>query len=306
MKRPSHRQGFTVIELLVIIGLIVFLIAMLLPSLATPRHTANRVKCSNNLRQIGIGLFMYMEANKGEYPSTGFNQTALSTLTLSETGRRFADGSLMVDGIPQAGWNNVPASWLLLAKTQSLSMEVFTCPTSSETKDMLQGDPTAPNNIGDITQHANFTSIQNNLSFGFAPPAANPAGLANGYHLTKALGSEFAIAADRYQGNTTGGPPSVNANDTQANQQKMNSANHGKDGQNVMYGDAHVEFMTNCFVGVNKNNIYYADSASPSPAARANFDLRVYPNGRAGAKANVQIPTNADDSVLVPWAADNQ
>ena len=306
MKRPSRRHGFTVIELLVVIGLIVFLIAMLLPSLFRTRHGDTRVKCSNNLRQIGLALIMYMDANRGQFPSTGFNYTALPTLTLSETGRQFADGAVLVNGVPQAGWNNVPASWFLLAKAQGLSMEVFTCPTSSETKDMLQGDPTAPNNIGDIIQHANFTSIQNNLSYGFAPPETNEAGLANGYHLTNALTSDFAIAADRYQGNTAGGAPRTHINGTPANQQKMNSANHGKDGQNVMYADAHVSFENSCFVGVNKNNIYYADHGNPSAAPPTNFDLRIYTNGGAGAKANVQLPTNADDSVLVPWAADNQ
>ena len=86
----------------------------------------------------------------------------------------------------------------------------------------------------------------------------------------------------------------------------MNSANHGKDGQSVMYADAHVNFEVRCFVGVNKNNIYYADYGSGGPAKPTNFDVRVYPSGAAGAKANVQLPTNAEDSVLVPWAADNQ
>ena len=160
MKRSSRRQGFTVIELLVVIGILVFLLAIVLPWLTKARETGCRTKCPNNLRQIGLALIMYMDANKGAYPSTGFNYTALATMTLSETGRQFADGSVLVAGIPQSGWNNVPASWFLLAKNQGMSMEVFTCPSSGETKDMLQGDPAAPNNIGDITQHANFTSIQ--------------------------------------------------------------------------------------------------------------------------------------------------
>src|SRR5450756_894062 len=123
MKRPSRRQGFTVIELLVVIGLIVFLIAMFLPWRTMTRTTHRGTQCSNNLRQIGLALIMYMDANKGAYPSTGFNYTALPTLALSETGRQFADGSVLVAGVPQAGWNNVPASWFLLAKTQGMSME---------------------------------------------------------------------------------------------------------------------------------------------------------------------------------------
>ena len=84
--------------------------------------------------------------------------------------------------------------------------------------------------------------------------------------------SDFAIAADRYQGNAAGGAPSTNVNDTPANQQKMNSANHGKDGQKIMYADAHVTFESSCFFGVTKNNIYYADHGNPSAAPPTNFD----------------------------------
>ena len=138
MKRSSHRHGFTLVELLLVIGMALFIIAMFFPWLTRARETACRAKCPNNLRQIGLALTMYMDANRGEYPSTGFDYTAPTTmLKLDETGRQFADGSLSVGGIPQAGWNNVPASWFLLAKTQGLSMEVFTCPSASESKDML-------------------------------------------------------------------------------------------------------------------------------------------------------------------------
>jgi type II secretory pathway pseudopilin PulG len=53
--------------LLVVMGMIALLIAILLPSLSRAREQANRTKCLNNIRQIGIGLAIYLSDN-GEYP----------------------------------------------------------------------------------------------------------------------------------------------------------------------------------------------------------------------------------------------
>jgi prepilin-type N-terminal cleavage/methylation domain-containing protein len=65
------RLGFTLVELLVVIGIIVVLVAILLPSLAAANHQARVIKCESNLRQIGIGFLSYSMDNHGNYsPNT--------------------------------------------------------------------------------------------------------------------------------------------------------------------------------------------------------------------------------------------
>ncbi len=67
-----RRRAFTLVELLVVLGIITVLIGILLPALARSRAVAQRTVCLNNLRQMAIVAQAYVNENQGRYPSAQF------------------------------------------------------------------------------------------------------------------------------------------------------------------------------------------------------------------------------------------
>src|SRR5262245_27262175 len=84
-RRSVGLRAFTLIEVLVVVGIIALLVSILLPSLARSRAQANSVKCRANLRQIGLGLVMYSSSNR-DYAVPSYNLPWASGATTNVTG----------------------------------------------------------------------------------------------------------------------------------------------------------------------------------------------------------------------------
>ncbi len=290
--RQLKHRGFTLIELLVVISIIALLIAILLPSLARAKELANRAVCSANVRGIIQSMVVYAQTNGNVFPCVQGDATAGAyqkpEFIVAATATTPTAGSLLSATSPgyystssASGGDVLACMWILVLENQ-ITPKSFICPS----------DPTATSPSEQYYPNSTSTppSVWANFNQGSGTAAVASTGQGESYSIAFPWsdGGAYAGAAPWWNGNqgadvplvcdmapystvTTGTAARITTTPLTNNTYGpyiFNSGNHGGDGQNVGFGDDHVAFETNPYVGQSQANIFTTYTISSGPATQ--------------------------------------
>jgi prepilin-type processing-associated H-X9-DG protein len=285
--RGTNRTGFSALELLVVIGILVILISIFVPYLLKLRENDHRYLCAANLRNVGAALSEYANSvslrNGGDYPRVTYDPVANPDGYRCYSGADAADPFAKETAVMSS---DVTASLWLLVRMNLAQPEDFICPSTDDSADRFED---AADRKVSVTRRGNFRS-PTNLSYSYASPFS----AAIGYRLSSdSLKADFAVMADRNPGVL---PPPIDAPPLKL--AAGNSRNHDQAGQNVLYADGHVDFQATPYCGVEHDNIYTALTVTPLVKGQTP------PADGIGVVRKDVGPAWPGDSYLVPTAAD--
>jgi prepilin-type processing-associated H-X9-DG protein len=248
----AERRAFTFVQLLVVLGIVAVLAAIVIRWTAHARRYSSKVPCAANLTSIYKAMYLYSNDNKGQFPRTLYVPDAPPTWHWDTGGLPGRPVKPLADK-PWAGYSNdIAMAVFLTIRTQDITPEVFVCPSNAAQSrdDFGGGGRTA-------VDKASFSGPAN-LGYSFANMYPDSSKANSTFGWDQSLSSDFAIAADQNPGIGDGQDVTSPADERarSSDMKRANSLNHNGAGQNILYGDGHVQFESNPFAGMKRDNVY--------------------------------------------------
>ena len=275
----KQKNGFTLVELLVVVAIIALLVSILLPTLGRAREQTRRTMCLANVRNIGVGLVLYAQANKGKPPILpDVNQTTAEY----DDALKMGDECLAYggDGLGTGAQQNL----CLLVKIGVVPWKMFTCP-STENEEADRSGAGRTYGLGEVVSGEKKIYCD----YGIQIPYHHSSGgywATNRCPLTKNMDEGIAILGDR-------GPSGWEKNLTW-------SPNHPDGGESLLYVAGNARFSRDKtdtdynLGGWGGNNVYACDGWIPQNTDDPNprLDYVGYTSG---------YPKSTKDTVLYWW-----
>jgi prepilin-type N-terminal cleavage/methylation domain-containing protein len=261
------RQGFTLVELLVVIAIIALLMGILMPALSRVRQIAFRTTCGTNLSGIGKAMLIYSNDYDDELPKAGAKGTTWGIPIADWTGgtARSRTVAFGLDGSGSGGKATISSCFYLLVKYSEVTPKSFICKGDSGATEFTLSNDIRPDNTfelidaWDFGPYTNEDSPRAHCSYSYHLPFGR-------YILTTSSEPGMAVAADPSPWIKSPGadaedfqtfkPDMVPWNGSAEQARRGNTHAHQKDGQNVLFLDAHVSFEKRAWCGIEEDNIY--------------------------------------------------
>ena len=259
--------GFTCTELLVLMAVgaigVLVVVAILLPALARPCEFCNRAVCSVNERSLIQSMIIYAQDNNNAFPAasgpTGDTYVNDSHITTSDTATTPKAAATAAYGTGMMVGSPLASMWLLVLNGQ-MTVKSFLCPFdpyATQPSDMYNTSRRYFDNFGVVNGATSAIGVGESYSIDF--PWHYKTGKIGGWWMNN-TSSSLPLAADMApaydpKGGKLARDPLLPLNNFAGNY-IFNSGNHAGDGQNVGFGDDHVVWENNPYVGQNSDSIY--------------------------------------------------
>ena len=255
MTGQNKSKNLTFVEVVTVVLVCLFLMAVVVPASQISRFYAMRMTCSKNLSHMGRAMLIYSNDYDDEFPRAGGRNSVWgSRIPMWLAHNRFAAYGLSADG--SGGTATITSSFYLLVKYTEVMPKFFVCPGDAGITEFKHEDYGAGNmEIFDLWDFGPTPSKHCSYAYHM------PYGL---YHLTTSSEPGMAVAADRNPwinsplsgGKSASMLSSYNPEGGREAVKIGNSITHQGEGQNVLFVDSHVSFEESPSCGINDDNIY--------------------------------------------------